>query len=109
MMFRFHMLNHKLILFPRIMFSFLSDFELRSPENYSHHCDLIENEPYLSSRYSTNFGINHRSALNSLAFFDVSEGSLIPDITHDVLEGVLPLVLKLMINVKGNNEFCYCY
>ncbi len=32
-----------------------------------------------------------------LKFFDVCSGALIPDVMHDVLEGVLQLELKLVL------------
>ena len=76
------------------------EFQLRTPLQYNHHCHLIEDNADLASHYSTTFGINHPSALNSLLFFNISEGSLLPDIMHDILEGVLPLALKLMLKVS---------
>ena len=45
------------------------------------------------------FGVNRRSLLTSLTYFDVTSGSLIPDVMHDFLEGVIPLELKLMLKV----------
>ena len=45
------------------------------------------------------YEINHRSVLQSLSFFSVAEGAMIPDILHDVLEGVLPLEMKLILKV----------
>ena len=53
--------------------------------------------------YSTAFGVNQRALLDTLHYFDVSSGVLIPDIMHDILEGVLPLELKLMLKV-----YCIC-
>lgn len=35
--------------------------------------------------------------LNELKHFHVCDGSLLPDITHDVLEGVLQYEVKLML------------
>ena len=32
-------------------------------------------------------------------YFRVAEGAMIPDIMHDLLEGVLPLELKLILKV----------
>lgn len=54
--------------------------------------------------YSMAFGVNRRALLDTLRYFDVS-GALIPDIMHDILEGVLPLELKLMLI---NKVYCKC-
>jgi len=54
----------------------------------------------IASHYSTTYGINYRSVLESLSFFSVAEGAMVPDIMHDILEGVLPLELKLLITVN---------
>lgn len=49
--------------------------------------------------YSLVYGINRRALLSTLTFFDIASGSLIPDIMHDILEGALPLEVKLMLQV----------
>jgi len=54
----------------------------------------------IASHYSTTYGINYCSVLESLSFFSVAEGAMVPDIMHDILEGVLPLELKLLITVN---------
>lgn len=46
---------------------------------------------------SVNSGINFNSILNSLQYFNVCSGALLPDIFHDMLEGVLPFELKLLL------------
>lgn len=79
-----------------------SQFRLRSSAEHSFHSGLLEREdlhPSDRQHYSTTFGVNRRALLDSLQFFDVTSGALIPDIMHDVLEGVLPLELKLMLKV----------
>ena len=43
------------------------------------------------------YGINWQSALNSLRYFHVCDGSLIPDIMHDILKGELQYEVKLML------------
>ena len=42
---------------------------------------------------ATTYGLNRDSILNSLQFFHITEG-LLPDVMHDILEGVLPLAIK---------------
>lgn len=54
----------------------------------------------LSKRY----GINRNSILNDLKYFHVCSGALIPDIMHDMLEGVLRHEVKLMLEVHLNNS-----
>lgn len=44
--------------------------------------------------------MNRRSSLDTLRFFDVTSGALIPDIMHDILEGALPMEVKLMLRVS---------
>ena len=46
-------------------------------------------------------GVNREAAFNSLKYFSVSSGTLVPDLIHDILEGALPLEVKLMLKVKG--------
>ena len=50
-----------------------------------------------AGKYSKEFGINCKSSLNDLKYFHVCDGFLIPDIMHDVLEGVLQYEVKLML------------
>lgn len=45
------------------------------------------------------FGVNRQTLLTSLTYFGVTSGSLIPDIMHDFVGGVIPLELKLMLKV----------
>ena len=42
------------------------------------------------------YGIVNDSILNELAYFHVI-GGLAPDVMHDILEGILPLVLSKLI------------
>ena len=41
------------------------------------------------STFSKDSGINHTSILDELEYFSVASGAFLPDIMHDVLEGVL--------------------
>ena len=58
---------------------------------------MIETD--LSGDKSKEFGINRNSILNSLAYFNVCDGSLLPDVMHDLLEGVLQYEVKLMLHL----------
>jgi len=52
-------------------------------------------------------GINQDSILNELKYFHVCDGSRIPEIMHDVLEGVLQYEVKLMLYqmINVNHHF----
>ena len=43
--------------------------------------------------YSTVYGLT----ADSLDYFSVTSGALVPDIMHNILEGSLPLEVKLML------------
>lgn len=60
-------------------------FELRNKEDHKRYCTLIEND--ITGTKSKEYGVNRNSALNDLTYFHVCDGSLIPDIMHDILEG----------------------
>lgn len=63
---------------------------------------MIENDT--TGKSSKEYGINRNSALNNLTYFHVCDGSLIPDIMHDLLEGVLQYEVKLMLQYMINLE-----
>lgn len=58
---------------------------------------LKTSDPVLHQKKSKKYGINNESILSTLQYFDVCSGSLIPDVMHDVLEGVLQYELKLLL------------
>lgn len=63
------------------------ELEMRTKDNYQQH--VRQNDP-------TNTGIKQDSCLNTLKYFHVTEGVCV-EIMHDVLEGVAPLEVKLML------------
>ena len=63
---------------------------------------MIESDT--SGAASKEYGINRQSALNSLRYFHVCDGSLIADVMHDLLEGVLQYEVKLMLQYMINVE-----
>ena len=89
-----------MLIFFIIMQFFESCFVIREPKSHSNQCDLIEQSSALMNHYRTVYGINSRSSMDSLQFFKVSRGTLLPDILHDILEGMLPLEVKLMLQVS---------
>lgn len=46
---------------------------------------------------ATTYGVARDPILNSLKYFHTTEG-LVPDIMHDVLEGVLPMCVKHLLS-----------
>ena len=55
--------------------------------------------PSLRDHYATTYGVVQNSCLNSSRYFHVVDG-MSPDIMHDILEGVLRVVLILILNLK---------
>lgn len=80
---------------------------------HSYHCDVLERTDLSladQQHFSLVYGVNRRALLNNLEFFSVTSGALIPDIMHDVLEGVLPLEVKLMLKVSQfHDQNVYMY
>ena len=76
-----------------------SDFELRAPEKHAMYLSEIEQDP----RKSVEYGINFASALDGVPHFSVVQN--IPhDIMHDLLEGVIPYHLKLMLTFFADSK-----
>ena len=70
-------------------------FELRNTVSHKEQCEALQGDA--SGEVSKKYGINRDSALNQLSYFHVCDGSLLPDIMHDVLEGVLQYEVKLLL------------
>ena len=66
-------------------------FELRNLDDHK-HCDDVEGDRSLS----TEWGVNRRSVLMELQYFNVCE-CLLPDVMHDLLEGALQYEAKLLL------------
>ena len=80
-----------------------SQFKLRSSAQDSKQCDILDREdltPTDRQHYSLIYRVNRRGLLDSLCYFSVTSGALIPDIMHDILEGALPYEVKLMLKVQ---------
>ena len=67
---------------------------MRNPVTHDNHCSLLDG-PY-SERDSTTYGVNRKSILNDILHFHVASGQMPQDLMHVILEGVLPLEMKLM-------------
>ena len=71
-------------------------YTLRSLETHLQHCALIEDDT--TGELSKEYGVNCRSTLLDLENFDMCSGTLLPDVMHDLLEGVLQHVIKLLLS-----------
>ena len=75
---------------------FEKDFILRTPRTHDEHCDMLDGPTGLYD--STTYGVNRRSVLNQVDYFNVASGQLPQDVMHVLYEGVLPLNVKLMLH-----------
>ena len=72
------------------------DFVLRSQEQYLQQCEDLETSQY--DYYSKEYGINIRSVFTQLKYYNFCNGSLLADVMHDILEGVLQVEVKLVLH-----------
>lgn len=83
---------------------FDSDFVPRTKDQHDRHCASL-NTPELREHFQRLYGIVSDSILNELLYFHVI-GGLAPDVMHDILEGILPLVLgKLILHCLKEKYF----
>lgn len=73
-------------------------FVLRTTEVHKYHVDCVKNDKQSAVLY----GVNGNCTFDALPYFDVTK-CFPPDVMHDLLEGVLPLVMKLVI-CKAHNQ-----
>ena len=64
-------------------------------ENHINYCGQIEEDP--TGDLSKEYGVNNCSVLLDLEHFDMCSGTLLPDIIHDLLEGVMQHLLQLLL------------
>lgn len=69
-------------------------FQLRTRETHKSHCSSLEGP--LHEHIATTYGLWRDAVLNELEYFHVTEG-LVPDVMHDLLEGVVPLCVKFLL------------
>ena len=72
-----------------------SGLQHRSDDKHRRECDLLTGP--LCEHYSKTYGINRRSILLDIPHFNMFKGGLSHDIMHDVLEGVAPLEMSLLL------------
>ena len=71
-------------------------FDKRDDEIHQRQCEMLEGAT--ASHYSKTYGINRRSALLNIKFYSMCGGGLPHDAMHDILEGVAPLEIKLLLS-----------
>ena len=76
---------------------YISDnYEMRSTHSHNNQCSMLSGPT--TSHFSKTYGINRRSILLDIKFFTMFGGGLPHDAMHDILEGVAPLEVKLLLN-----------
>ena len=71
------------------------DFQLRTEDNHRKHVELLDGPT--ASHFSKTYGINRRSSLLDLTEFTMFDSGLPHDAMHDILEGIAPLEIKLLL------------
>lgn len=75
---------------------------MRNRSDHMTQLEEIEDDAEKSKEY----GVNYESALLNLDYFDMCKGELVPDIMHDLLEGVLQTEVKhLLLYCTGKHFF----
>ena len=67
---------------------------MRTQAGYAAYCAGLDGP--LRHHIATTFGMIRNACLNSCHYFHVVDG-LVPDVMHDILEGSLPLLTKLLL------------
>ena len=94
--FSFHCCRTCLVVHEDMSKEFNSDrVLLRELSNHKSQCEKL-NGP-TAAHYSKTYGINRKSALLHVAYFPFFNGGLPHDCMHDILEGVAPTEVKLLL------------
>ena len=68
----------------------------------------MKDDPVNYEENSKEFGVNYRSKLLELKYFDICGGGLVADVMHDLLEGTLQYEAKLVLkHVIGQRYIAY--
>ena len=73
-----------------------SGFELRTEDKHREQCQNLDGPA--ASHYSKTYGINRKSSLLDIPYFSMFGGGLPHDAMHDILEGIAPLEIKLLLS-----------
>ena len=80
-----------------------ADHAPRTLNDHICQCETLETD----EDASTQFGINRKSILTELQYFNICNGALVPDIMHDVLEGLLQYEAKLLLSHLVSNHILH--
>lgn len=75
------------------------DCVLRTKTVHAYHLQCVEDDPHCRSVY----GVTGPCAFNKLSYFDTTN-AFPPDVMHDFLEGVIPLVLKSVVKALHEDK-----
>lgn len=98
---QFDYISHLYALLKHLQFT-TEELQARTIENHTRHCSALGGV-LNDSHIATTYGVPRNSILNSLNHLNVING-LPPDVMHYVLEGVLPLEVKLMLQQFINED-----
>lgn len=77
-------------------------FQRRTAAIHHQHCASLHKSNH--DHFATTYGIHFNSILNESHYFHDTNG-MVPDVMHDVLEGVAPYEVKEMIKFYTSNGF----
>lgn len=75
------------------------DFTIRTQETHDIQCKGLDTQE--AEYFGKLYGLDSKSALNDLKYFHTI-GGLVPDVMHDLFEGILPLVISEILLVFIN-------
>ena len=84
-------------------------FTLWSMAVYLRQCAILEDDPVNYEENSKEFGVNHRSQLLELKYFNICGGGLIADGMHDLLEDILQYKTKLVLKHVIGQQYLKCW
>ena len=73
-----------------------SSFELRTEDKHREQCQNLDSPA--ASHYSKTYGINRKTSLLDIRYFSMFGGGLPHDAMYDILEGIGPLEIKLLLS-----------
>jgi hypothetical protein len=79
-----------------------SAFDLRTPKDHDDQVSSLSSASYVEN--SIKYGINRKSALDDIPNFSVAR-NLPHDIMHDILEGVIPYEMKLLLEFLVEKKY----
>ena len=82
-----------------------NQFLMRTEQKHLHHCAKLGGPPPLRVHYSTAYGITRASSLLQIKYYSMFGGGLPHDVMHDLLEGTVQYVMKLILQYCVSQNF----